>query len=73
MVISLMMDKPMVVDALGLKQPPAWLHGAFNAVLRVRALLTRFLPVSFEPSFTPGVSGGAVYPNGYELHEIGPH
>lgn len=72
-VISLMMDKPLVVDALGLRQPPAWLQGAFNSALRVRALLTRFLPVSVEPSFTPGVSGSAVYPDGYQLHEIGPH
>lgn len=72
-VISLMMDKPMVVDALGLTRAPAWLQGAFNAALRVRALLTRFLPVSVAPSFTPGVSGSAVYPNGYQLHEIGPH
>lgn len=73
MVISLMMDKPMVVAALGLTPAPAWLQGAFNAALRVRALLTRFTPLSDEPSFTPGKSGSAVYPNGYELHEIGPH
>lgn len=71
--ISLMMDKPLVVAALGLKPAPAWLQGGFNAVLRVRALLTRFTPLSDAPSFTPGKSGSAVYPNGYELHEIGPH
>ena len=72
-VISLMMDKPLVVAALGLKPAPAWLQGAFNATLRARALLTRFTPLSDAPSFTPGKSGSAVYPNGYELHEIGPH
>lgn len=72
-VISLMMDKPLVVAALGLKPAPKWLQTAFNAVIRVRALLTRFTPLSDAPSFTPGKSGSAVYPNGYELHEIGPH
>jgi hypothetical protein len=72
-VISLMMDKPMVVSALGLTPAQAWLQGAFNAALRVRALITRFTPLSDEPSFTPGTSGSSVYPSGYELHEIGPH
>jgi hypothetical protein len=72
-VISLMMDKPMVVSALGLTPAQAWLQGAFNAALRVRALITRFTPLSDEPSFTPGKSGSSVYPSGYELHEIGPH
>lgn len=72
-VISLMMDKPMVVSALGLTPAPAWLQGGFNAALRVRALLTRFTPLKDEPSFTPGKSGKSVYPGGYDLQEIGPH
>lgn len=53
MVISLMMEKPMVVAGLGLRPAPAWLQGAFTAVFRVRGLLTRFTPLSDAPSFTP--------------------
>jgi hypothetical protein len=70
-VLALMMDKPEVATALGLKPSPAWLRVPFNAVLRLRALKTLLKPVPARPSFT---SGGPVshYPDGYTLDMIGP-
>lgn len=71
-VLALMMDKPEVALALGLKPSPAWLRIPFDAILWVRALRTRMQPLPASPSF---VSGGPVshYPDGYTLDMIGPH
>lgn len=70
-VLALMMDKPEVARALGLKPSPAWLRGPFNAVLRLRALKARTTPLPTRPSFTPGAVMSA-YPDGYTLDMIGP-
>lgn len=70
-VLALMMDKPEVAVALGLKPSPAWLRAPFNAVLRLRALRTRMRPRPTGPSFTPGGAMSA-YPDGYTLDMIGP-
>lgn len=72
-VIALLMDKPEIVPALGLETPPAWLRRAFGVLLKARAIIDRVRPVSAKPSFIPGTSGSAVYPNGYSLDQIGPH
>lgn len=71
-VIALLMDKPEVVPALGLKPAPRWLKLVFGGLLRVNTLMTRIRPIAAEPSFTPGKSGKSVYPGGYELDQIGP-
>lgn len=71
-VLALMMDKPEVALALGLKPSPAWLRLPFNAVLRARALRARTKPLPTTPSFTPGGAVSA-YPDGYTLDMIGPH
>lgn len=71
-VISLLMDKPEVPPALGLKPAPSWQKRAFNVLLRIVALVTRMRPLPSKPSFTPGKSGSAVYPTGYTLEDIGP-
>lgn len=71
-VIALLMDKPEVVPALGLKPAPAWLRRAFHGVLRIRAAISRTRPLPSKPSFTSGSSGSAVYPHGYQLEDLGP-
>lgn len=71
-VIALLMDKPEVAPALGLKPSPAWLKLAFAGLLRARAFVARTRPLSPKASFTPGKSGSAVYPQGYQLEDIGP-
>lgn len=70
-VLALMMDKPEVALALGLKPSPAWLRIPFSAILRVRALRTRMKPLPAAPSFTPG-GPVSFYPDGYTLDMIGP-
>jgi hypothetical protein len=71
-VLCLMMDKPSVSLALGLKPSPAWLRLVFNTVLRFRAIRARMSPLPTRPSFVPGQTGTSVYPNGYTLDQIGP-
>jgi hypothetical protein len=71
-VLALMMDKPRVAVALGLKPTPAWLRLVFNAVLRFRAVRASMRPLPTRPSFVPGKTGTSVYPNGYTLDQIGP-
>lgn len=70
-VLALMMDKPEVAVALGLKPSPGWLRVPFNAVLRLKALRARMKPLPKSPSFTPG-GAMSVYPDGYTLDMIGP-
>lgn len=71
-VLALMMDKPRVALALGLKPSPAWLRVIFNVALRLRATRARMSPLPTQPSFVPGKTGTSVYPNGYTLDQIGP-
>lgn len=70
-ILALMMDKPQVAVALGLKPAPAALRLPFNAVLRFQALKARRRPLPTEPKFVPGGSLSA-YPDGYTLDMIGP-
>jgi hypothetical protein len=44
----------------------------FTGLLRVRAVIARMRPLPDNPAFTPGESGSAVYPNGYQLEDLGP-
>lgn len=70
-VLALMMDKPEVARALGLRPSPKWLRAAFNTVLRHRAARAQREPLPTTPSFTPGGVMSA-YPQGYTLDMIGP-
>lgn len=71
-VLALMMDKPQVAIALGLKPSPALLQLIFNAVVRVRAIRARMSPLPTNPAFVPGKIAVSVYPGGYTLDQIGP-
>ncbi|MDF9752544.1 oxygenase MpaB family protein [Arthrobacter sp. ES3-54] len=70
-ILALMMDKPQVAVALGLKPAPAALRVPFNAVLRFRALKARRRPLPTKPIFVPGGRMSA-YADGYTLDQIGP-
>jgi hypothetical protein len=70
-ILALMMDKPEVAVALGLKPAPSWLQTAYGAVLRSRAAKARRSPLPTSPSFTPG-GKMSLYPDGYSLDMIGP-
>ncbi|GAB3564774.1 hypothetical protein GCM10027405_21240 [Arthrobacter alkaliphilus] len=71
-VLALMMDKPQVTIALGLKRSPKLLQLIFNAVVRARALRARMQPLPTNPAFVPGKIAVSVYPSGYTLDQIGP-
>jgi hypothetical protein len=71
-ILALMMDKPEVAVALGLKPAPAVLRVPFNAVLQFRALKARLRPLPTEPIFVPGKMNVVAYPDGYTLDQIGP-
>lgn len=71
-IMALMMDKPQVAVALGLKPAPAALRVPFNAVLRIRALQARRRPLPTDPIFVPGKMNVVAYPDGYTLDQIGP-
>lgn len=72
LLLALMMDKPEVADALGVRRAPAAMTLAFNAVLRARAVKARTRPLPTSPSFVPGRANIAVYPDGYTLDQVGP-
>jgi hypothetical protein len=72
LVLALMMDKPEVAVALGLRPAPAVLKFPFHAVMRFRAFKARRRPLPSEPSFVPGRMNTSVYPDGYELSQVGP-
>ena len=71
-IMALMLDKPEVALALGLKPAPVALRIPFNAVLRFRALKARRAPLPTEPVFVPGKMNVIAYPDGYTLDQIGP-
>ncbi|WP_261792386.1 oxygenase MpaB family protein [Arthrobacter sp. PM3] len=71
-ILALMMDKPEMADALGLRRAPSAMTFVFDAVLRARAIKARARPLPTSPSFVPGRANAAVYPDGYTLDQIGP-
>lgn len=71
-IMALMMDKPQVAVALGLKPAPALLRLPFNALLRILALRARTRPLPASPAFVPGKMSVVAYPDGYTLDQIGP-
>lgn len=71
-IMALMMDKPQVAVALGLKPAPAVLRLPFNALLRLRAVKARTRPLPTSPAFVPGKMSVVAYPDGYTLDQIGP-
>lgn len=71
-ILALMMDKPQVTRALGLKPSQLMLRLGFNAVMRIQAFRARMRPLPTSPSFVPGRIAVSVYPDGYTLDQIGP-
>jgi uncharacterized protein (DUF2236 family) len=58
-------------DALGVQPPSRWERKGFAAAMRVRAALVPHWPDRKQPAFRVGKSGSHVYPEGYELSELG--
>lgn len=72
---SLLLGDPRLSRALWLPVAPAPVRAAFRAALRVRGLVLRQLSPNDAATaavFTPGMSVSGVYPDGYDLGELGP-
>lgn len=67
---SLMIDDRLC-DALGLTRPGRRARLAFRVAMAARALVVRRRARRTEPIFKPGRSGSSVYPEGYQLSDLG--
>ncbi len=70
--ISTMLDDGPLAEALGLPRSTWWSRLGLNAGLAVRNTIRRRTPLSTVASFIPGQSAPPVYPQGYDLAEVGP-
>jgi hypothetical protein len=67
-----MLDDPRLTEALGLPRSTWWSRVALHAGLAVRNEIRRHTPLSTVPSFRSGQPASPVYPNGYNLSDVGP-
>lgn len=67
---ALMLDDPLC-DALGVGRPGKLGRLAFRWCMLLRGVVVRGRPRRQEPSFSPGRSGSSVYPDGYQLGDLG--
>ena len=71
-ITSSLIDDSMFSDALGLPRPRRRTTAALNALYRARRIRQRLSPPSKTAGFVPGQTVGDVYPNGYQIDDIGP-
>jgi len=64
--------EPRLRAALGLRQPPPLARQLVRMALRLRAARERRRPPRTEGWFVPGRQVRGVYPQGYDLHDLGP-
>lgn len=67
-----MLDDARLTDALGLPRSTLWSRIALDAGLAVRNEIRRHTPLRTVPSFRSGQPVSPVYPNGYDLADVGP-
>ena len=72
LMIATMLDDARLTEALGLPRSTWWSRVALHAGLAVRNEVRRRTPLSKAPSFTPGQPASPVYPQGYDLADVGP-
>jgi hypothetical protein len=70
--IATMLDDAQLAAALGLPRSTWWSRLALNAGLAVRNAIRRRAPLSTIPSFFPGQAAPPIYPEGYDLADVGP-
>ena len=68
---TLLLNDRRVASALGLHPPRRSTERVVRQLLRVFGTAKRQLPPSKKVIFTPGHSGPEMYPNGYELADLG--
>jgi hypothetical protein len=70
--ISTLLDDAHLAEALGLPRSRWWSRLGLNAGLAVRNAIRRRTPLSAVPGFIPGQAAPPVYPQNYDLAEVGP-
>jgi hypothetical protein len=70
--IATMLDDGQLAAALGLPQSTWWSRSALNAGMSMRNAIRRRTSLSTVPSFMPGQAAPPVYPQGYNLADVGP-
>lgn len=64
--------EPRLAAALGLRRPPPGLRGLLRLALRARAVRERRRAPAEVGWFEPGRRGREVYPDGYQISDLGP-
>lgn len=70
--VSALVEDPAIAAALGLPKPKRLIMGVVHIYYRLRNFRLRRLPATTKPVFTPGQPMHHVYPDGYELGQLGP-
>lgn len=70
--IATMLDDGQLAKALGLPRSTWLSRFTLNAGMAIRNKIRRHTPLSPVPSFLPGQSAPPVYPDGYDLADVGP-
>lgn len=70
--VSALIEDRVITSALGLPKPQPLLVGTVRMYYRIRNLRLRRRPAAATSIFTPGQPMHDVYPNGYQLHQLGP-
>lgn len=71
-ITSALVDDPRVSWALSLPAPSLVFRQLVDFGSRARRTVEQRLPPTTRPSFWPGMPAGAIYPTGYQLHQLGP-
>ena len=71
-ITSTLIGSPSVSAALGLPEPPAAVQRIARLAATARRAVVRRQAPPRRPSFWPGMPAGTIYPNGYQLHQLGP-
>ena len=71
-IFTLLLRDRRVATALGLRPPPTLVQWTTVAAARLRGLWQSTRPPRTKPIFTPGKPVRGIYPNGYDLHQLGP-
>jgi hypothetical protein len=70
--LAALIANPRMTDAIGLPTPRPFLSWGIRNIMRLRNIKTRHSRPQEKPSFIPGKSASAAYPNGYDITDIGP-
>jgi hypothetical protein len=72
-IFTLLLNDRRIAAALGLRPPRRFTSRIMRGLLKIRGAIKRHRPPSDKVIFTPGKKVREMYPDGYELLDLGPH